>query len=325
MVRLNLRSHLRRYFAGISTGVMVISLMRCGPANTPATEARTAVAITPRGPAVGHIGAQPVTLAELQSFADQQSPNSRAELLETFSAQRLLALEAIARGQNSDPIVLDVARRAMVQRLLEIEIEQRVGPHNIPEGALNLARKTKGFALAHGPLNHVVHVLALCPPADAAVHCDESAQQRAEAARVALVASSDRHDLAAIQRTVASLTAGSEYRVEAIDGFDEHGNDGTPGGFDSTFAAAAQNLAAPGDVSPVTRTPFGYHVLVLIRRDPALAADPVMVAREVQSEALNMVRTRAMRAFMEHLRQRHHVRLFDATGEAQPNRAGGNR
>ncbi len=302
-------------------GLLALSVQVCCGSRAGSTSRNNnAVSVQPRGEVIGRIGAQRITLAELQSFAHEQHSQSGRDAWGEFSSQRMLALEAIRMGQNSDPIVLEFAQRAMVQRLLEIEIEQRINPRNIPEPALVLARKTKGFALAHGPLHSVVHVLAFCRRTDTAVLVDR-ARAKAEAARIALLALTETRGESQIRAAVLALPDGASYRVEPISGFDASGADGTPGGFDPTFAATASQLANVDDVSPVVQTPFGFHVIVLVRRDPALVADPTLVAQTVQTEALTLARTRAMRLYLEQLRRRHNVRIMDQAGVESQNAA----
>jgi peptidyl-prolyl cis-trans isomerase C len=58
--------------------------------------------------------------------------------------------------------------------------------------------------------------------------------------------------------------------------------------FDSDFTAAAQRLTRPGEQSPVVRTPFGYHVLYLVKviepRQPSLDERRALLHDEIMSQ-----------------------------------------
>jgi hypothetical protein len=58
--------------------------------------------------------------------------------------------------------------------------------------------------------------------------------------------------------------------------------------FAREFAAAAQQLERPGQVSPVVRSPFGYHVLfaqrILEARQPSLAERRALVTPQVMQQ-----------------------------------------
>jgi hypothetical protein len=258
-----------------------------------------------------------VTLAEVEDFARTHNAPSASAAWELFSRDRLLALHALTRNNVSAAANGEFAQRAMIQRLLQIEIEQRFTRQNIAPEAMVLAQKTRGFALRHGPINGVIHAVARCRPTDSASSCAQ-AEQTAQAVHAALAAATDRSTEAAVRAVIATVPGASTCQVELVSGFDETGSDGTAGGFDPTFARAAAALPEVGALSAVTRTPFGFHVIVLLRRDPALQADPAVVAAEVEREALTFSRTRAMRAYLDQLRQRYHVRMIDtSTGTAE--------
>jgi hypothetical protein len=58
--------------------------------------------------------------------------------------------------------------------------------------------------------------------------------------------------------------------------------------FDADFSAAAQRLSAPGEQSPVLRTPFGYHVIFLISviepKQPSLDERRALLHDEIMTQ-----------------------------------------
>ena len=93
----------------------------------------------------------------------------------------------------------------------------------------------------------------------------------------------------------------------------------TPAQFDLDFARAALALEQPGQLSPVAKSSFGYHVIYLEERAPALVVPkeqlPTLLAPEVQTRRA----TRARRELLERLHQAAPVQLDRAFDELTEN------
>ncbi|HET6546451.1 MAG TPA: peptidyl-prolyl cis-trans isomerase, partial [Rhodanobacteraceae bacterium] len=59
------------------------------------------------------------------------------------------------------------------------------------------------------------------------------------------------------------------------------------GRYDAAFAAAAAALKKPGDISPIVKTPYGFHVLKLVAHAP----DRQKSFDEVHDELVERLRT----------------------------------
>lgn len=299
-----------------ATLVLSLALAQCSARRQTSATSTTLSPPAP-GVVVARIGGEPVTVSELQDFARSQAISDPRRALERYIDQRLLARHAIARGHLEDPLVRDVARRAEVQAVLERAVEARVTEANVPAPALEFARRTRGFALAHGPLFYVWHALVVRERSGPTPSTPESRRARAEAIRAALVAQPQPLTFERIRATAESVSGAGGLHVEPVTGFDSGGITGRPETVDRTFASAAAAIEQPGGVSPVIETPFGFHVIVLDRREPGITADPAMVEREVTREALTLARSRALQSLLGELRSRYRVRFVDAT-EGRP-------
>ena len=61
-------------------------------------------------------------------------------------------------------------------------------------------------------------------------------------------------------------------------------------GLDPAFAAAVKELKTAGDISPVVKTQFGYHVIVLINRSPSKPRSFDEVSEQIVAEIDNTMR-----------------------------------
>ena len=200
-------------------------------------------------------------IAELAS-ARQLSPERALELV---TEDALLASE-LSRTRPSLGRWLE--RVAMARAMLGTlgEEAKAAGPPT-DEEILDLSQR-RFWEIDRPPMAQVSHAVVLSS--------NESAEARALAERIATAVSSAQSAADFQEKAKAVRAEGLSVRVESLPPVTEDGravdpDRPPPAGppvqmLDAQFAAAAHRLERVGQISPVVRTSFGYHVLYLVRR-----------------------------------------------------------
>jgi hypothetical protein len=88
-----------------------------------------------------------------------------------------------------------------------------------------------------------------------------------------------------------------------------------PGSFDTDFARGANALQQPGDLSPLVKSGFGYHVIRLDERAPAVTVPPAELAARLAPEVMARRAGRARRELLEKLRPASAIQLERAVDD----------
>lgn len=256
------------------------------------------------GVTVARVAGEAVTADEVRAVAQAEGIADVHVALERTITLRLMAREAVRRGLDRDPLVQDLARHAAMQSLLAHTVEQQVRLDNLPESDLASGMRIRGFSLSHGELWHTQHALVTVP-ANATPAQRAALRARAESVRSALLAL----PMPRVEQFNATATAalvGVPSRLEDLPAFDHDGRYAA-GEMVAPFTHAATALEHPGDVSDVVETPFGYHVIMLVDRPPALDRPESEVRAAVAEELLWRLRHHALEALLEQLRGQYHT------------------
>jgi parvulin-like peptidyl-prolyl isomerase len=216
--------------------------------------------------ALARVGDETVSSAFVLEVARRHRLDARAAR-DRAVADALFALEARERLKGSG-LVATVERSVWAEALLDelrLEAEAR-GPATAAE--LGALRRERWQRLDRPVSVATVHAVALVKSADQ----DAAAAQVAAEIQEATRGLSDPKEFADAANRVPS--DGIEKRVESLphvtrDGRAVQFDPGVPvasGGFDPAYAAAAHAIAEEGGHSPVVKTPFGYHVILLVER-----------------------------------------------------------
>lgn len=288
------------------TILLTLGLAACGTgggATEPMLEAERGAARI-GGQVVATVDGHAITTAEVSSLAQRAALLPR-EAMKRLEAERLLMAEAERRGYSTDPRALEVRDKALVQALLDRE----AAAVEVTEEELAEAREVAADRFATPERRESVHVLVRVPegaPADR----DAAAKTLAEQLR---------RELAGVKDADALRAAVLAYRGEKRDGFDLVGEALPPvdpeAPFAKPFLKALFEARQPGLLPGVTRTSFGYHVIVLVRVEPAKSTPDAEVRRTLTAELLERKRRQRVETLLRELRAASGVEQVPEAGE----------
>ena len=216
-------------------------------------------------------GGVAVTLADVQGFLQQQMPEDKwqgflnnpervNQMLIGILRDKQLANQAIAMKLDQDPKVLD---QIAYSRNLILS-SKRMGAFDASLKIPSMEQAAKEQYLAH-KADYVVpevvdvqHVLITQKG-----RTEDDAKALAEKVHSEAVANPAAFDELVMKYSEDPMKAEGKGRIP----------DATSGRFVPEFAAAAKKLTAVGEISPLVKTPYGYHVLKLTRKVPAKPQD----------------------------------------------------
>lgn len=247
------------------------------------------------------VAGEAVSVASVERIAQRRAlaPQSALEL--ALSDARFAVQ---ARASTPVGIASSIERAAAARALLEalaVDSERRGPPTDQELEDIVRERWAELDRPAGVRTTHAIVVVAE-PPQDAA------ARLLAERIASAVAAAASREDFERLAGAVPR--DGADVRVERlpvvlVDGRSIELKDGRyvqMGEFDLDFARAANALGAPGQLSPVVHSKFGYHVIRLEERLPAHRVEPAQRASLLGPEALTRRGSRARTELLEKLR-----------------------
>jgi peptidyl-prolyl cis-trans isomerase C len=253
----------------------------------------TAAALAADGPVPGSLPADTViatqsgtkvTFGDVDAFAARIEANQRPTffnspkrieaLVSNLLVTRQLANEAEKEGLEKDPGVQAQIRIATEEILSKARIDQLRSSIKLPD----FDKLAKEEYIGHrekyvipGRLN-VEHVLIMTDK-----HSDEEAKSIAEDVRKQAVANPGQFE-ALVEKYSEDPSKAQNHGLMA---------DAASKRYVPQFSAAAQALKIPGEISPVVKTKFGYHVLKLVTR----TSDTPQTFEAVKASIVDQLRT----------------------------------
>jgi parvulin-like peptidyl-prolyl isomerase len=229
-------------------------------------------------------GTTKVTFADVDAFAERIEPRQRPNFfnspkrIETvvlnLLVTRQLAAEATKEGLEKDPAVQAQLRIATEEVLSKARVDQLRTGLKLPDFD-KLAKEEyighKEKYVNRGKLD-VEHVLISKDK-----HSDEEAKTIAEDVRKQAAAHPDQFE-ALVEKYSEDPSKAANHVLMA---------DASSTRYVPSFTAAAQALKLPGEISPVVKSKFGYHVLKLMKR----TSDSPQSFDAVKAQIVDQLRT----------------------------------
>jgi peptidyl-prolyl cis-trans isomerase C len=241
------------------------------------------------GTAVATFGDDAITAEELEQRILEMSPflrtryqtvEQRREYVEGLARFELLAREAVRRGLQNDPEVVEAAKKVMVHRLLQEELEKKGSPVSDADVAAWFAQHREDFQKPE--MVRLSHIFLAAPAADGGQ--PGAARVRAEALLKQAQALPPT-DLEAFGRLAAAHD--EDLRSRPLNGdlrFQSRAE--LEQAYGAQVAEAGFALKEVGQLSGVVETDGGVHLLKLAGRTPALDVsedEPRTRARIIQA------------------------------------------
>lgn len=286
--------------AGLGVAVLVVSLMSCQRAAVLPADKLPPLPPPPEEQIVALVGGRPISAAQVAQQV-QATRTSPKEALDALIRGEILAQEAEARGLASHQQVKQAAKQEMVRRFLAETFEKDVTPQKaVSEEAMQKAYERNKPRLVHPDVRFLHQLLLTGPPEkDAQVQALAQEVQRAAAATRTTeefdqIAEKFR-DAAKAQQASIDLQMGATSRY---------------GMTIEEFAKAAFELKKIGDVSPVVKTRFGYHIVRYEKLTPAENVTYEQAKEKIRLGLWPEAQTRAFIELQERLVKDHQATTF---------------
>lgn len=245
------------------------------------------------GEVVATVDGVPIGLDDVRRVLREGDLRPR-EALARLEEEELLAAEARRRGYRDDPAVRYAARKAMVQALLEREIERAITPATIPEERVREQYERRDD-WARPERRASAHVLAKTGPG-ADPELDRGAERFA--ARVL-------HELAFAEDPQQIL---ERYRESEDEPFEVTVEEIPPVARDASFAEpyleAVFDVDRAGPVDVPVRTRYGWHAILVTEIVPARDGSFESVQRAIREQLASRDRQKRLVELVGELRRR---------------------
>ena len=273
-----------------------------------------AVSALPAG-TLARVDSQLVSATSVTNVAVRRGLAPR-EALERLLSDALLASQA--RSSAPPGVVTAIERSAAARALLEKLAADAAAAGPATPSEVDELSKERWTELDRPDAARTSHVVVINSDATR----DGRARAVAEALHAAVDGCTSAQDFEQRAKTVA--TDGFDVRVEALppitaDGRAFERKDQSwlpyPSTFDAAFARAANRLNEPGQLSPVVKSEFGYHVIRLVERIAGATLPKAELLTALEPEVRTRRAARARVELLEKLRPASGIQIDRAVDE----------
>jgi peptidyl-prolyl cis-trans isomerase C len=260
----------------------------------------------PQGVPVATLGGDSITQQELERRFQEMSPYARAryqtveqrkEYLDGLARFEVLAQEALRRGLQNEPDVVEMAKKVMVQKLLQQEQDAKAS--NVPDEELG--------AYYEKHLSDYVKPEMIRASDIFIAGRSKRAQADALLAKAKALPVNDFGGFAKLARESSEDT-----KTQPLDGDMRYLSAAELGAqVGPVVAEAVSALKVNGDLSPVVETDAGFYILKLQGRQAALNLTLDQVRPQLQGRIANERRQQRLEALVESLKQKSHYAIDD--------------
>ena len=308
-----------------STIFLAFVLMLAGGCKTPADKAEkpapstseedegdTKTGLTPEQAAkvVAKVGEETITVGDITEQINRLSPyirrrwsapEKRKEFLDNLIRVELLSQEAENQGLGKDSAEIDrVVNQVMIRLMIKNDLEKEIIPSSIEESVLKKTYEEEKDKYQRPPQVRASHIVV---------------KTQAEAEKLIADLEKNKNDNRYFREQAKKLSIDPATKEKGGDlgYFSEDGSKSQEGEkIDQTVAEAAWALKNVGDI---TETPVqsdtGFHVVKMTNKRPKLDRSFESVKRMIESRLLRQKRKESLDKFVEKLRAKADIQLFE--------------
>ena len=245
--------------------------------------------------AVAEVNGDTIWDVDIARHAAARHLDARAALDELIDLQ-LLAQEAKRRGLADEPQVAEARKQARVRALISSGFAALFNsPADVPQADIDVAWSNPRVYLRYNhQLYHEVRFIRLDVPKESTPAEIEDLRQKMEKIRAAVIAA---HPDSKEAFGDAAVAAARELGVPVK----PQDHSATERGTVKEFLDAAMALTQPGDISPVTRTEWGWDLLYLYNIIPAIKQSKEQATPELRQRIFEESRRQSFLAWVDKL------------------------
>jgi peptidyl-prolyl cis-trans isomerase C len=250
---------------------------------------------------VATLGGDSITQQELERRFQEMSPYARAryqtveqrkEYVDGLARFEVLAQEALRRGLQNEPDVVEMAKKVMVQKLIQQELDAK--STNVPDAELAAYYDKHKSDYVKPEMIRASDVFV--------AGRDKRAQAEALLAKAKALAPNDFGGFAKLARENSE-----DPKTQPLDGDMRYlSAEEQTAQFGAKVAEALASLKVNGDLSPLVETGAGFYILKLQGRQAALNLTLDQVRPQLQGRISNERRQQRLEALVESLKQKSH-------------------